>query len=273
MHGLSISRAWDETRAILSRDGRLFVSVALAMMVLPTVIASLIMPEAIAGSGNLVWSSLIQIVAYMILLAGQLALIRLALGPSITVGGAIGHGIRRAPIYFLSVCILVALLFVLAVPFALLLMVAGVPIDPSGKLPMTAPVVISVCIYLLLLTFMFVRMGMATAVASAEDCNALEIVTRSWKLTAGRFWRLFLFLILFFVAASLVSFGIAAVIGVLVKLFIGSVEPMSVGGLLIILVRALLNAAVMTLLTVMIARIYVQLSGHAETGSGVPITG
>ena len=40
-----------------------------------------------------------EIVVVLDRLAGQLALIRLALGPSITVGGAIAHGVRRMPIY------------------------------------------------------------------------------------------------------------------------------------------------------------------------------
>ena len=47
------------------------------------------------------------ILASLIAIAGQLALIRLALSPSITVGGAIGHGIHRLPIYFLAALIII----------------------------------------------------------------------------------------------------------------------------------------------------------------------
>ena len=43
-----------------------------------------------------------MVVASLIALAGQLALIRLALGPSVTVGAAIAHGVRRLPVYLLA---------------------------------------------------------------------------------------------------------------------------------------------------------------------------
>ena len=45
MSRVSISRAWDETKAIFSRDGRLLVAVALALFVLPVVIVGLVMPD------------------------------------------------------------------------------------------------------------------------------------------------------------------------------------------------------------------------------------
>ena len=38
MRALSLSQAWDDTKAIITRDGRLFASVALALVALPAVI-------------------------------------------------------------------------------------------------------------------------------------------------------------------------------------------------------------------------------------------
>ena len=38
MRRLSISRAWEETKSVIARDGRLLVSVALALVVLPQTI-------------------------------------------------------------------------------------------------------------------------------------------------------------------------------------------------------------------------------------------
>src|SRR5919112_640952 len=47
MRGLSISAAWEETRDILTRDGRLLTTVALALIALPAAINTLINPGGI----------------------------------------------------------------------------------------------------------------------------------------------------------------------------------------------------------------------------------
>ena len=46
---MSISQAWDETRALLQSDGKLFATVALALMVLPGLVASLFTPTPKPG--------------------------------------------------------------------------------------------------------------------------------------------------------------------------------------------------------------------------------
>lgn len=272
MRALSISEAWEQTRLILTRDGRLFVAVALALLALPALVSGLINPAGMSASTPL-WVSAVSIIAYLVALAGQLSIVRLALGPSTTVGAAISHGIHRMPIYFLSACILVAIMFVIAIPFAIAMVAMGVSVNAAGKVPLTPPVMVAALLYLAVLIFVLVRMITATAVASAEHVNSLEILKRSWNLTNGHFWRLFLFLLLFFVTASLVSFGVVAGLGVVARLFIGPIQPMSIASILITLVHALLNAAVITLLMVMIARIYVQLAGRPTAEPGVPTTG
>jgi len=46
---LSLSRAWDETRDVLHRDGRLIAIVALAMLVFPGTVQEMVTPQAPAG--------------------------------------------------------------------------------------------------------------------------------------------------------------------------------------------------------------------------------
>ena len=90
MAKLSISQAWDESRAVLARDGKLIGAVALALFVLPGIVLDLFMPEAPAGqfppAGP--WMA-VAAVAILMSLVGQLAIIRLAMGPHLTVGEAI----------------------------------------------------------------------------------------------------------------------------------------------------------------------------------------
>src|SRR5690242_18354965 len=110
MRALSLSQAWDETKAIITRDGRLFGSVALALIALPGVVEGLVAPGGVDRSTPW-WIDLVMLIGSLIALAGQLALIRLALGPSVTVGGAIAHGMRRLPIYLVAAVLIVVSLF------------------------------------------------------------------------------------------------------------------------------------------------------------------
>src|SRR3954453_19429487 len=128
MRGLSISQAWDETREILIRDGRLYVAVALALVVLPAVVTGVINPSGVASTKNPLWITLVSFAASLITLAGQLGLVRLALGPSVTVGGAIAHGMRRMPVYLGAALLIILALLVVAVPFGLALAAMGVPL-------------------------------------------------------------------------------------------------------------------------------------------------
>ena len=49
MAKLSISRAWDESRGVLGRDGALLATVAVALLVLPGIVSDLVSPEAPQG--------------------------------------------------------------------------------------------------------------------------------------------------------------------------------------------------------------------------------
>ena len=49
MTKLSLSRAWEDTTSVLAQDGRLFLSVALALFVLPGLVLDVTMPEAAPG--------------------------------------------------------------------------------------------------------------------------------------------------------------------------------------------------------------------------------
>jgi len=114
MSSLSISAAWEESKAILGRDGQLYLSVALALIALPTTINTLVNPGGMTNSTP-GWAALLGLVASLIGVAGQLALIRLALGPSVTVGGAIVHGLRRLPVYIASVLIIILCFLIVGV--------------------------------------------------------------------------------------------------------------------------------------------------------------
>ena len=273
MSDLSISVAWDETKAIIARDGRLFASLALALVALPVAVMAIVNPRGMTDSSTPLWVDIVGLIATLVVLAGQLALIRMALGPSITVGAAIAHGLRRMPIYVLSALIMVAALFLAAIPFALVLVAAGVRAETEAELLRAPAFWFVAALYLLLLCYVGVRMLMTSSVATAEPVGPVAIIKRSWHLTSGHFWSLFLFLVMFFIAAIIVVVAVGAAVGVAVQVAFGPIEPMSVSALVVALVQALVQAAVTTVLAVMLARIYLQLAGRAEPEVSVPTTG
>jgi hypothetical protein len=271
MSKLSLSRAWDETKAIAARDGRLLGSVALAMVALPTALTTLITPNGMTQS-NALWIDFIVILASLVALAGQLALIRLAIGPSTTVGAAIAHGIRRMPLYFLAVLMIAVVLVLAAIPFALVLAAMGMQVEQAPK-EVSGPLLAAAVLYLALFLYVAVRMIMAAPAASAEEIGPIRIIRRSWSLTGGEFWRLLGFLLLFFIGAIILLMAIQSVVVLLVTVVLGPVDPMSASALVVALAEALANAAISTLFGVMLARIYVQLAGGGAAQTSVPSSG
>ena len=272
MGRLSISTAWDESKAILAHDGRLFVTVALALVALPSAINGLLNPSGMNASNTPLWLDAVGLVVSLIALAGQLSLIRLALGPSITVGGAIAHGFRRLPYYFLAVLMLVVAMFLLAIPLAIALTAMGVRLD-TKPLVVTTPLLIGSLLYFGVLVFVAVRLLMSSAVASAEEAGPFALLKRSWQMTAGYWWPLFGFLLIFVLAALIGVLAIGSAAGVVVGLTVGEVQPMSASALIVSLVQALVSAAISTVFAVMIARMYLQLTGRTEAQASVPSSG
>jgi len=271
MANLSISAAWDEAKLILEREGKLLASVALALVALPAVVTGLVSPGSMSTSSGPLWSDVLVIIASLIALAGQLALIRLALGPSITVGGAIAHGLKRLPVYLVAGILIMVALIVAAIPLVLILAALGVPLNAEMK--PSGIVALLVLVYLAIVLFVGVRMILAGPVASAEAVGPIAILKRSWSLTAGQFWRLFGFLVIFFIGALVVLLGIGAAVGVLIGVTAGKIQPMSGSALVVALVQALLNAIITTVFAVMLARLYVQANGGSEAQASVPKSG
>ena len=248
---LSISEAWEESRAVLARDGKLIGTVALALFVLPGTILDLVMPEAPVGqfppAGP--WMA-VAAVAILISLVGQLAIIRLAMGPHVSVGEAITHGARRLLPYVAAVLIWALPLMVV---IALLYSAAGA--DPENP---SAGVALGLLAVALLGIYLAVRFLMMSAVASAEAIGPAAILRRSWDISGGNWWRLFGFLLTFAIGAVALLWAIGTVAGLVFQLAFGSIERFSAGGLLVVIVAQAVSALVSMIFFVMLARLYTQ---------------
>jgi hypothetical protein len=274
MAALSISKAWDETKARVAADGRLMAIVAAALIVLPGLIVEVSSPSSIRSESTMV-ESILFLVSSLLALIGQLAIIRLAVTPAVSVGEAIGHGARRMPIYLVAAILLTIAFVLLLIPFGLVAYAAGVPFDKSSEQAfLQSPVALVLSLlYLALLTFIAIRMLMSSPVASEEGAGPVQILRRSWDLTAGHWWRLFGFIVMFVIGALILIAAVNWVVTAVAVFLFGAVAPMSASALLVGLCDAIVNGFLTVLLAVMMARIYLQLSGREVASVSAPRSG
>jgi hypothetical protein len=266
MPKLSLSRAWEETTAVLAHDGRLFLAVGLALFVLPGLIVGVVIPPARAGEFPApgLWLAL-ALVAIIVWLVGQLAVIWLAIRPQVAVGEAIVHGVRRLVPYVIAVLV-----------WLIPILVVGSALSAFLKMNERHPPLIA-AIALIALTifgaFLAVRLVLSSAVASAEHGGPFAILRRSWELSRGNWWRLFVFVLLFWIGALCLVWAVGSVAGVLARMVFADIGPLSVGGLLIGIVSQLLSSALSIVFFVMLARLYVQRAGADPAQASVPKSG
>jgi hypothetical protein len=262
---LSISKAWDETKAVLTRDGRLIGAVALALFVLPGLILDLTVPDTAPGTlpAPGPWIG-VALIVFFVSLSGQLAVIRLAMGPQLTVAEAILHGARRCPAYFGALAIW--LLPIIVVGFVLASQILSNPDNPRPA------VALGLLVLTVVLAFFSVRFALNPPVASAEGGGPIAILRRGWALTVGHWWVLFGFVFVFGLGVLALLFAVGVVTGIIAKLLLGGLGQGTIGGLVVALVSQALSAAAYSTFFVMLARIYAQLSGTAAR-TGVPNSG
>jgi hypothetical protein len=268
MKRLSLSQAWDESRTVLMRDGRLLGSVALALVVLPQTVIGLVAPSS-GGEPSGITLGLLAITGIIGMIA-QIAMNRLAIGPSITVGGAIGRGFSRMPALLGSFLLLMIALFVILIPIVLVLGAAGLVTEP-GTANATPAGLLLLIIFLAALGYAIFQL--AIPVAAAERGGPIHLLTRSWHLSRGSYLRLLAFVILLFVSLVVVVVAGQYGLGSMIAVALGPPEALSLAALIISLVVALIQAVFTVIFAVMLARIYVQLAGSGEAQPSVPSSG
>ena len=272
MSSLSISKAWDEAARILTRDGKLVSSVALALIVLPQTVSGVIAPPPnLSGAAPPGWIPFAALLVAMLGVTGQIAIARLALGPSTSVGEAIAHGFRRVGPAFVALILFGIALAVLLTPVVLLMAgSAGLKsIAANQPTPAAAGAIFAV---LILCLFAAPRFQLIVPTAAAEDGGPIRLLQRSWHMTEGSYLKLLGFLLLILVVAVVVVLFVGQVIvGLLAKTLFGTVDPFSLGALVAGLLTAAVSATFASVSTVILARIYIQLSGRGP--ASVPKSG
>jgi hypothetical protein len=271
MSTLSISKAWEESKAIAARDGRLIAAVALALVLLPEAIFGVMAPPpALSGEAAPSWATGLSLIVAVIGIVGQIAIIKLSLGPATSVGESIAHGFRRVLPALAALCVFV--LPLAAILVALLVAIGGTSaVESLGSSTPQPGVAGMILLFVAIVFAISIRFQMVVPVATAETSNPIEILKRSWELTRGHYWRLLGFLMAALLFAVVVLLFAQIVGGILGRIAFGDTKPFTIGALVVALISAAAQAAFTCLVGVMLARIYVQLSGRGT--AGVPKSG
>lgn len=271
MAQLSISKAWDETRDVLAKDGRLMASVALALVLLPQVIADVLVPAPnLSGEQQPSWTPILTILVALAGLVGQIAIIRLALGPTTSVGQAISHGTKRLLPGF-GALILFAL--PLAIILGLLLVAVGGPNVMDGLRSGTPDPAVGrvILLFLLFAVAISVRFQFTMPVTSGEQGGPIHILRRSWELTSGNYWRLLGFLALVLITAIVILLVAQFTGAILARALFGDIKPLSLSALLVALIAGAVQTGFVVVFATMLARMYAQVAGRGS--ASVPKSG
>lgn len=266
MATVSISRAWTETREIMAREGKLLITVAAALFLLPQVLVTLISGESAQASPAEVGPAMIlTLIAAIIGLVGQLAVARLAAGPAASVRDAIGHALKRTLPLLGALILLIVALAIIVIVAAMILAALGA-IELEGGRPQGGNLVTLLLVMLIPMFYLAVRLLPMTPVAALERSGPIAILRRSWDLTRGHWLRLAGFVLLFVIAALILMAFVALIAGLITTALFGKAEPMTVGALIVALLTGIAQALVTLVYVVMLSRIYVQLAGGAGGG-------
>lgn len=255
MAALSITTAWNETAAFMGREGRLVLPVGFMLIALPGAIVQAATP--VAQPNELpepgLWLALVPF-ALVATLIGNIAISVLALRPGTSVGEAIQRGaLRFLPV--LGAALLIGLLSMLVL-VPVMLLAAGASVALGNPAIAALPVLLMIPV----LIFLWIRLLLANPIGAVERGGPVAILKRSWALTAGRFWSLLGFLALLVIVALVASGTVAAVGGTLITLAVGPPRPDSLSFYLVLILSTLVQAVLVSIFGVMIARIYAQLA-------------
>jgi hypothetical protein len=268
MRELSISRAWEEAKDIVAREGRLLAAVALALIVLPQVLMNVVGPPIDPQATQI--ARALYIAAILLGFIAQIAINRLAIGPSVTVGEAIRQGFVRLISLFGALVLVMVGMLVIAVIIAMVLGAAKLITLPAAGHPPPA----SFIAFLLLITVLvFAIFQLVFPLAAVETGNPIHLLTRSWELGHRHYLRLLGFVLIVFVGVGVIAAINQFAIGSVIILLLGRPSPGTVSALLLGLIGGTIQAAFTVVAAVMLARIYTQLAGRGEAQPGVPNSG
>lgn len=251
----SISRAWEEARGILGKEARTLTTVALALLVLPSIIIGTLSPGALSGAQSAdVTTLILMVVAGVIGLVARITLARIAIGPRTTLGAVMRLALQRSVAALLAFLLFMIPAALLVGPF--LLQVIRNPQQPPPG-PSLAFLVLSIVAFVVGVRLLI----LVIPAAAAETSGPVALLRQSWQRTRGNWWRLIGFVLLFVIGSTIAATVVQWILGGVLLVAGGEIEPMTFSALVLSAALAVVGALFAVIFAVMVARIYLQLAG------------
>jgi hypothetical protein len=239
----SHNAVWADTLQLTRAHWAALVAIAGVFNFLPVLLVNHFfpLPEVAATDPHMtaVWRAFIRqaalwyVLQSLVVMIGSAAMLRLVFARGGTVGGALTFGIMLLPVY----SVLLVLDGILVFAGLLLLIVPGL--------------------------YLWGRLVPAGAAMVAEESRRpIQVLKRSFELTRGHGWEVFVLYLLVLLPGAVLILAIEQVSGILFILVAGQ----ELGKLLTAILLALLNAALATLLTILSAAIYRALAAPETAG-------
>lgn len=259
MTRISLSSAWDETRAFLTREWSLALPVTLATIGLGTLIFSLAVPASPAGSMQPPqpgpWTLLV--IPYALLqLFGTLALSALVLRSGRSVGEALATGGRKLGVGILAM-LLQALLGLAAV---IIPVVLGTFLGIALGLTQAQTLAFSLVVLVPLLLWVYTRLLLVAALIVDRDAGPIAALRGSWALTRPIAWRLLALMIAVLVVVIILSSAVQVTFGSLFLLLGRLLASETLGPWLVQVLLAAVAAVLQGMFVVYLAMLYRRLS-------------
>lgn len=266
----NMNQAWNEAIRTLKANRELLVILAGLFFFVPMLALGILVPETLTGPAvtgsepsmqvmtdyynrNAVWLFAVQIIQTL----GMLSILALFLRRRATVQEAIVTGMKAVlPLLIAS--------FFIALTFGLL---GGLVVGLAAGISAGLGWVLALFVILLLFFVVARLVPLMPLLVDERRFNPFAALVDSWRLTAGRGWRILSFLLLIFVAVTVIALLVGGLVS-LVTALIGSPATAN-------FIAAALNALFTTLFTCLILAvvmaIYRQLNAPASA-AGVPRT-
>lgn len=266
----NMNQAWDEAIRTLKANRELVLILAGLFFFVPALALGIFFPETLTGpeitsEGDTVsvmtdyynrlavWLFLAQIIQSV----GSLSILALFLRRRTTVGEAILAGLKAL------LPLLIAGFFVV-LTFTLL---GGLIVGLAAAVSQALAVAVGILVFVFLLFVVARLVPLMPLLVDERRFNPFAALVDSWRLTAGRGWRILGFLLLIFVAIIVVTMLVSGLVSLATAL-IGSPEA---ANFIAAALNALFSALFTCLILAVVMAIYRQLKAPAS-GAGVPRT-
>jgi hypothetical protein len=259
----NMGNIWDRTSGFIGDHARRVIPVALAAVLLPSVISNVVWgaSQQCDGSVNPFVAAIVTVVMTLVTLWAQLALTAMVVVPTEPAGPVATRGIGRAILAMLALLVVFA---VATAPVVLGIAASGGTLvhdgcDANATFFTSHPnpfVMLYGILLVVVSAVVSVRLTLLYPVVIGENL-AIGAIGRAFRLTRGITWKLIGVWLLFGLVNAIASAAVSSAFGAIFGLLAPNAGPFAVTSILVAILRAAVQTAFTVIVAVFSAQLYV----------------